>query len=104
MHAVGGASDMSEAASVFTDGEAYERRMGRWSRLVSEVFLAWLALPNGLRWLDVGCGNGAFTEVLIARCAPGAVSAVAPSEGHLRYPAPGPAPSLRNFASAMPRP
>jgi SAM-dependent methyltransferase len=23
-----------------------------------------------LHWIDVGCGNGAFTEVLIARCAP----------------------------------
>ena len=21
-------------------------------------FLDWLALPNGLSWLDVGCGNG----------------------------------------------
>jgi len=38
-----------------------------------------------LRWLDVGCGNGAFTEVLIARCKPTAVSAVDPSEGQLSY-------------------
>jgi ubiquinone/menaquinone biosynthesis C-methylase UbiE len=76
---------MSDAAQLFTDGAAYEQRMGRWSRLVGEVFLAWLAAPPGLRWLDVGCGNGAFTEVLIARCAPAAVSAVDPSEGQLSY-------------------
>ena len=35
--------------------------MGRWSRLVGEQFLDWLDIPKGLRWLDVGCGNGAFT-------------------------------------------
>ena len=76
---------MSEVENFFTDGEAYERRMGRWSRIVGEVFLDWLAVPNGLRWIDVGCGNGVFTEVLIARCAPSAVSAVDPSEGQLSY-------------------
>lgn len=76
---------MSDDEKLFTDGKAYERRMGRWSRIVGEAFLDWLAVPKGLRWLDVGCGNGAFTEVLIARCAPTAVSAIDPSEGQLSY-------------------
>ena len=43
----------------FDDGTAYERMMGRWSQLAGESFLDWLALDTGLRWLDVGCGNGA---------------------------------------------
>ena len=76
---------MSDAGALFTDGKAYERLMGRWSRLVGEQFLDWLAIPKGLRWLDVGCGNGAFTEVLIARSAPTSVAAVDPSEGQLSY-------------------
>lgn len=76
---------MEDTATLFADGAAYERRMGRWSRLVGEIFLDWLAAPAGLRWLDVGCGNGAFTDVLIARCCPAAVSAVDPSEGQLNY-------------------
>jgi hypothetical protein len=29
--------DMSEVENFFTDGEAYERRMGRWSRIVGEI-------------------------------------------------------------------
>ncbi len=76
---------MTQADKLFTDGEAYERLMGRWSRLVGEVFLDWLDVPKGLRWLDVGCGNGAFTEELIARCAPAAVMAIDPSEDQLAY-------------------
>lgn len=76
---------MSEPGQLFTDGTVYERLMGRWSRLVAEVFLDWLDAPKHLSWLDVGCGNGAFTEELIARCSPAAVTAVDPSEDQLAY-------------------
>jgi ubiquinone/menaquinone biosynthesis C-methylase UbiE len=71
--------------NLFTDGKAYERLMGRWSRLVGEKFVDWLDAPKNLKWLDAGCGNGAFTEVLIARCAPAAVIGVDPSEGQLAH-------------------
>jgi ubiquinone/menaquinone biosynthesis C-methylase UbiE len=72
-------------AELFTDGEAYERLMGRWSRLVAQRFLDWLDTPKNLRWLDVGCGNGAFTEEIIVRCAPATVMAIDPSEEQLAY-------------------
>ena len=75
----------NSAAALFSDGEAYETLMGRWSRPVGERFLDWLNIPKGLRWLDVGCGNGAFTETLIGRCAPAAVTGVDPSEAQLAY-------------------
>src|SRR5256885_1451264 len=52
--------DMREASHLFADGEAYERLMGRWSRVVGEIFLDWLDIPVNRQWLDVGCGNGAF--------------------------------------------
>jgi SAM-dependent methyltransferase len=74
-----------DKAELFTDGEAYERLMGRWSRLVGETFLDWLNLPKGLQWLDVGCGNGAFTEEIIARCAPATVMAIDPSNEQLAF-------------------
>jgi SAM-dependent methyltransferase len=76
---------MNEPVNLFTDGEAYERLMGRWSRPAGEVFLDWLNLPKGLRWLDVGCGNGAFTEVLVAHSAPAEVVGIDPSEEQLAY-------------------
>src|ERR1041384_6603944 len=54
----------------FDDGAAYERYMGKWSQLAGEAFLDWLAPESGLRWLDVGCGNGAFPEMIVERGAP----------------------------------
>ena len=54
----------------FNDGDVYERTMGVWSRLAGEQLLNWLAPARGLRWIDIGCGNGAFTELLIQRCVP----------------------------------
>ena len=54
--------------STFYNPAAYERYMSGWSRAAGGQFLDWLALPPGLRWLDVGCGSGAFTA-LLAECA-----------------------------------
>lgn len=77
---------MAESGSIqFKDGSAYERYMGRWSRLAGESFLLWLGAKPGLRWLDVGCGNGAFTELLVERCAPASVEGMDPSEEQLGF-------------------
>jgi SAM-dependent methyltransferase len=69
----------------FDDGAGYERFMGGWSRLVAEDFLDWLAPREGLRWLDVGCGNGAFTSVIAERCAPAMINGIDPSEAQLAF-------------------
>ena len=69
----------------FDDGGAYERYMGVWSRLVAASFLDWLAPLGGLRWLDVGCGNGAFTTMVAERCAPVMIHGIDPSEAQLTF-------------------
>lgn len=67
----------------FEDGEAYERGMSPWSRLAGATFLEWLAPGDGWRWLDVGCGTGAFASLIADRCAPIEVQGVDPSEAQL---------------------
>ena len=57
-------------------------------------------MPKGLRWLDVGCGNGAFTEALIAHNAPAEVIGVDPSEGQLAYARTRPGAKLAQFRQA----
>jgi SAM-dependent methyltransferase len=81
----------------FADGAGYEPYMGTWSRLVGDTFLDWLAPAPGLRWLDVGCGNGAFTEMIVDRCAPAAVDGVDPAEGQLAFARTRPAARLARF-------
>jgi SAM-dependent methyltransferase len=88
---------MSDAGRMFNDGEIYERLMGRWSKLVGAEFLDWLAPAKNLDWIDVGCGNGAFTEELIVRCAPATVAGVDPSEGQLAFARRRPGTKLAEF-------
>ena len=58
---------VTESHLAFDDPDAYDRYMGRWSRAVGEKFLAWLAPPPNRQWLDVGCGTGAFSELVVTR-------------------------------------
>jgi ubiquinone/menaquinone biosynthesis C-methylase UbiE len=76
---------MAEQQIRFDDGAAYERMMGAWSRLAGDIFLDWLAPRPGLRWIDIGCGNGAFTERVVERCSPAEIQGNDPSEGQLAF-------------------
>jgi SAM-dependent methyltransferase len=71
--------------------------MGVWSQLAGEQFLDWLASTTGQRWIDVGCGNGAFTELIVQRCAPATVEGVDPSEGQLAFARTRPASLIAKF-------
>src|SRR5664279_4628391 len=54
--------------------------MGRFSEPLATEFVALLGLRDGDRVLDVGCGPGALTRLLVQRLGAAAVSAVDPSE------------------------
>ncbi|MPZ34664.1 MAG: methyltransferase domain-containing protein [Rhodospirillales bacterium] len=66
----------AEVAIDFNDGAQYERFMGRWSRAVGAMFLDWLSPPKSARWLEVGCGTGAFTDLILRSCEPSAIVAL----------------------------
>jgi SAM-dependent methyltransferase len=70
---------------VWASGEAYEPYVGRWSRLVARQFLAWLNVPPGRDWLDVGCGTGALCRQILDHASPQRVMGVDPSAGFLAF-------------------
>src|SRR6185295_8193945 len=63
----------------------YEPFVGRWSRVVAQQFLPWLAVAPDRRWLDVGCGTGILTRSILEWAAPRDVVGVDPSDGFLSY-------------------
>jgi len=74
-------------AEVWENAESLERYVGRWSRLVAREFVAWLQVPPGSRWLDVGCGSGALTETVLAEAEPESIEGVDTSEAFVAYAA-----------------
>lgn len=60
-------------------GDAYDRYIGRYSRLLAPRFLDFVDVEAG-PVLDVGCGPGALAEAMSARFGEAKVAAVDPSE------------------------
>jgi SAM-dependent methyltransferase len=72
--------DEVEGARTFTvAGSTYDAFMGRYSVPLAERFADAAGVSSGAAALDVGCGPGALTGVLVARLGPDAVSACDPS-------------------------
>lgn len=60
--------------------DAYDRFMGRYSRLLSPLLAEFAGVAAGDRALDVGCGPGALIAELASRLGATSVAAVDPSE------------------------
>jgi SAM-dependent methyltransferase len=78
-------SDQNSSKDVWASGDSYEPYVGRWSRLVAKEFLAWIDVPQGVCWLDVGCGTGALSQTILQTCDPQAVKGIDQSEGFAGY-------------------
>jgi 2-polyprenyl-3-methyl-5-hydroxy-6-metoxy-1,4-benzoquinol methylase len=48
----------------WTDSDAYEAFMGRWSEHLASPFLTRVKVAPGGRVLDVACGTGVLTKAL----------------------------------------
>ncbi|RYB91149.1 SAM-dependent methyltransferase [Nocardioides oleivorans] len=60
-------------------GDAYDRFMGRYSQPLAATFVDWLGVDPGTRAVDVGCGPGALTGVLVDRLGAERVAAADPT-------------------------
>lgn len=74
-----------ESDPISQRGLAYERFMGRWSRPIGRLFVDWLKIPAHRQWLEIGCGTGALTEVILSECAPASIRAFDLSEQQVAY-------------------
>jgi SAM-dependent methyltransferase len=70
---------------MFTEAEAYERFMGRWSRRLAPPFIAFAGLKNGDRVLDVGSGTGALAQVVLQALPTSRVVGIDPSPAYVAY-------------------
>jgi SAM-dependent methyltransferase len=64
----------------FQESDAYERFMGRYSRVLAPEFARVVGVAPGERVLDVGCGTGALIGELARIVGPDLVAAIDPSE------------------------
>lgn len=76
---------MAEAALTFADSDSYERFMGQWSRAVGSRFLEWISASSRSNWLDVGCGTGILSELILEHCAPAAVFGIDPQRAQIEH-------------------
>lgn len=67
------------------DAAAYDRFMGRWSRLLGLEFVTWLRLPPAASWLEIGCGTGSLTTAILETARPASVTACDTAEDYVRY-------------------
>jgi ubiquinone/menaquinone biosynthesis C-methylase UbiE len=97
---------MTDAAHSFDDSAAYERFIGRWGRAAGAIFLDWLAPPRDAHWLDLGCGTGLFTELVVETQAPGTVVGVDAAAAQIEHARRKPVARRANFqvgdAQALP--
>jgi SAM-dependent methyltransferase len=73
------ASGTMDDMSFEVSADAYGRFMGRFSGPLAEQFVDLVGVKPEQRVLDVGCGSGALTAVLVSRVGVDLVSAVDPS-------------------------
>ena len=59
-----------------SDGAAYERFLGRWSRLLAGPFADFARVPEEGSVLDVGCGTGSLADTLAERRQRGRVAGI----------------------------
>jgi len=72
---------------MFGDADAYERFMGRWSRLVAPLLVDFASIDDLGRVLDVGSGTGSLAFAILKQKPHCSVIGIDPSEEYVIYAA-----------------
>ena len=71
--------------SDFSNPQAYETWMGRWSERLAPLFLAFAGLDKPGRYLDVGSGTGVFARCILVEIDGSEVLGVEPSASYVEF-------------------
>ena len=80
MAATGNAQD-----ALFSEAEAYERFMGRWSRALAPLLVRFADVQSGDVVLDVGSGTGALAAAIAAAAPSGRVVGIDPAAAYVTF-------------------
>jgi ubiquinone/menaquinone biosynthesis C-methylase UbiE len=70
---------------MFEVADAYERQMGRWSRLLAPLFVEFLGVREGDRFLDAGCGTGSLAMTVATMTKASTVCGIDASKAFIEY-------------------
>jgi ubiquinone/menaquinone biosynthesis C-methylase UbiE len=70
---------------MFEVAEAYEERMGRWSRQLAPLFVEFVGVRDGEKVLDAGCGTGSLSATLAKVTGASKIVGIDPSKGFIEY-------------------
>jgi ubiquinone/menaquinone biosynthesis C-methylase UbiE len=70
---------------MFQVAEAYEQRMGRWSRQIAPLFVEFVGVRDGENVLDVGCGTGSLSATLAKLTRASRIVGIDFSKGFIEY-------------------
>ena len=74
-----------KAPAMFADAEAYERFMGRWSRLLAPQLVDFAGAPDSGQYLDIGSGTGALAFAIAQRKTGAHIVGIDPSQEYVEY-------------------